>query len=114
MRLVFVLVCLLIVKVSVAQDCKNIPKSFTSYQNAINTVKSSDFSIVEHCDTSKSSWVRGASFYSCNDSSGYLLLATNSKTYIHKAVPKYLWDEFKQAESFGKFYNAKLKGRYQL
>ena len=34
------------------------------------------------------------------------------KEYIFKGVPKYLWEEFKVAPSYGKFYHQFIKGKY--
>jgi hypothetical protein len=36
------------------------------------------------------------------------------KSYIHKNVPIQVWNEFKKATSFGKFYNRNIKGVYQM
>jgi len=114
MKRFFIIAFIFASRVCIAQTCHDIPKSFSSYKIAIEAIKKADFTLVEHCDTSKSSWVRSASFYSCDSRVGYLILRTHNKAYVHKNVPYYLWKEFRNAKSFGGFYNSKIKGKYQL
>ena len=96
------------------QDCNTIKTDFDSYQSALKIIKSSDFNISDNCDTSKSSWIFNAEYFSCDKESGFLLIATKSRTYIHKEVPIETWNEFKRAESFGKYYNRNIKSHFQL
>ena len=63
-------------------------------------------------NASKSSWIRGASFYSCDGNSGYFILITDKNEYLYSEMPYSIWLEFKNAESFGKFYNEKIKYKY--
>lgn len=97
-----------------SQSCSELSDSFTSYKEATGVIKSTDFFFIDSCDTSKSSWIKEASFYSCDGDLGYFILKTSKQSYIHKNVPNYLWREFKKAESFGGFYSRKIKGKYQL
>ena len=97
-----------------SQDCNQLPSSFKSYKEAVNKVKSSNFIIEEDLNTSKSSWIRGASYYSCDKVKGYLIIETDSREYIHQNVPIEVWKRFKKATSFGRFYNTNIKGNYRL
>lgn len=96
------------------KDCSLLNESFDDYENALQAIKSSDFKFSDDCDTSKSSWIYDAEFYSCDGKTGYLIIETKSKKYIHSGVPIGTWNEFKNADSFGKYYNRNLKGRYRL
>jgi len=96
------------------QNCNEINTEFDSYQSALEIIKSSEFKISDKCDTSKSSWIYNAEYFSCDEENGFLLLTTKTKTYIHKNVPIKIWNEFKKAESFGSFYSGNIKNRYQL
>jgi len=113
MKRFFIIAFVFVSRVCIAQNCQDLPESYTSYKDAIEAIKKADFTSIEYCGTSKSSWIRGASFYSC-DGYGYLILSTDNKAYIHKGIPRYLWDEFKYAKSFGNFYSSRIKGKYQL
>ncbi len=97
-----------------AQSCNNLPATFTSYNDAVSLVKNSSFKIKEDVNTSKSSWIRGASYYSCDGTKGYLIIRTDSKEYIHMDMPIEVWHEFKNADSFGSYYQYHIKGKYQL
>ena len=95
-------------------NCSQINPTFKNYDEAVNTVKSTDFKITDDIDTSKSSWIRSAKYYSCNGIVGYLIFTTDENEYIHLNVPIEVWQEFKQADSFGKFYNQNIKLKYHL
>ena len=97
-----------------SQNCTELKDDFLSYQEAKELIKVTEFTFSDKCDTNKSSWILNAKYYSCNQRTGYFLVKTKKKTYIHKNIPKELWNEFKDAESFGKFYNSKIKGKYRL
>jgi hypothetical protein len=98
-----------------SQNCKSLPDKFPSYSEAISLVKSSSFAIKEDVNTSNSSWITSAKYYSCDGRNGYFIYtSTNGQEYIHSGVPRYIWDGFKSAESKGNYYNSRIKGRYQL
>lgn len=98
-----------------AQDCNKLPASFSSYSQAITLVQSSTFKIQEAANTSSSSWITSANYYSCDGKTGYLIYTTNrGYQYIHKEVPIEVWEEFKNAPSKGSYYDYKIKHRYHL
>lgn len=77
-------------------------------------IKVAEFKINETIDTRRSSWIRGLSYFSCDGKSGFMIMKTDSKSYIHQNVPIDIWNEVKNAESFGSYYNDKIKHLYQL
>lgn len=97
-----------------SQDCKQIPSHFNTYEQAISFIKKVTFKYKDVVNTSKSSWLRSASFYSCNGITGYFILRTDNKEYLHTGVPLTLWKQFKNAPSFGSFYDRNIRGRYRF
>ena len=97
-----------------SQNCSDLKEDFTSYEQAEKSIENTNFTFSDTCNTSKSSWILGAEYYSCDNKNGYFLIKTKKRTYIHKDLPKGIWNEFRNADSFGKFYNSKIKGKYQL
>lgn len=97
-----------------AQDCESLSQHFTSYSQAVYIVEHYSFKFSESVNTSSSSWVQSAHYYSCDGYTGYLVLYAKGQAYIHQNVPVDLWNEFKNAVSFGGFYNENIKGRFQL
>ena len=95
-------------------SCNKLPSSFSSYSQATILVKKSSFKIKETANTSNSSWIKGAKYYSCNGKIGFLIIKTNRKEYIHSNMPISKWKGLKNATSLGRYYNANIKGRYQL
>lgn len=98
-----------------AQDCSKLPESFSSYMQALNLVKKSNFKIKESANVSSSSWLRSVKFYSCDGTKGYLIYTTNkNREYIHFGVPTYIWEGLKNASSKGSFYDVNIKNKYQV
>lgn len=113
MRKIIFIILLFIVSCS-KKNCSDINSNFSSYNNAIEVVQNSSFAIEEKVDTD-SSWIDSIEYYSCDEVSGYLIVNTKKgKSYIHKNVPIQVWNEFKNADSFGRFYNQNIKGNYYL
>jgi len=98
-----------------AQDCNNLPSIFSSYSQAIALVQSSTFRVQETANTSSSSWITSANYYSCDGKTGYFIFTTiQGYQYIHRGVPIEVWTEFKNASSKGSYYDYHIKHRYQL
>ncbi len=98
-----------------AQTCKDLPANFLSYSNAATAIKSATFKFEDKVDFSSSSWISKATYHSCDDETGYFILTTQKgNEYIHQNLPINVWKQFKEADSFGDYYNRKIKGKYQL
>lgn len=95
-------------------SCADLPATFSTYQEALNQVRSASFHIAEEQNTDESSWVRGAEFYSCDGTTGFFILRTDDQDYIHSNVPVAVWQGFKEATSFGNYYTANIKRHYRL
>ena len=93
-------------------DCDRLPTNYSSFTEAIDIIQTAHFNIQESVNTSNSSWIRRASYYSCDGKMGYLIIRTDEGEYIHSDMPTYIWEEFKNAESYGSFYNQYIKHRY--
>lgn len=96
-----------------SSDCSRLT-NFASYNEAVGAIRKSDFKYSDKCDTSKSSWIYSAEYYSCDGDFGYFLLTTKTATYIHANMPKNIWKSFKNTDSFGSYYNLNIKGKFRL
>jgi mevalonate pyrophosphate decarboxylase len=115
-KAIILLVCLLSSTfISYAQtNCFKLPSTFKSYNQATTLVKATKFKIIETANTSKSTWVKSATYYSCDGKTGYLIILLKSKEYIHANLPYSIWKGFKNASSKGKYYDNNIKHKYQL
>jgi len=112
-RIASILIALLVTISSCnSQSCNELPKQFTSYQEAVSKIKSADFTFEDSVNTSRSSLIKSATFYSCDSNVGFLLVKIKSTEYIYQNVPISVWYNFKKADSFGRFYNSNIKGNY--
>ena len=50
-------------------------EEFTSYAQAEEAISSKTFTFSDESNTSKSSWILGAQYHSCDDQTGYLTLS---------------------------------------
>lgn len=97
---------------SCGKDCSELPSSYSSYDDAISEVKSAHFALEESIETDESTWIKGASYFSCDSKTGYFILNTDSKEYIYGGVPIGVWYNFKNAKSFGGYYNDYIKHHF--
>jgi len=95
-------------------NCKSPSNSFQSPAKAISIVDKQNLVLKKVIDTSKSSWISGLSFYSCDKTTGFLIMETKSQKYTHQEVPVLLWEKLKNLPSFGAFYNHNIKGKYKI
>lgn len=110
----FFLCCLFFSSCSQKINCEQLANQFLTYQEAGRKIKSASFKISEKANTTKSSWINSASYYSCDGNTGYFIFVAKEKEYIHFGVPYSVWQGFKNAESYGRFYNKKIKYQYKL
>ena len=97
------------------QSCKDLPDKFYSYSQAIRAIKAATFKTIDNLPYGKSSWIASATYYTCDDKTGYLVYTTDKgNEYIHEKVPIRVWSEFKNASSSGSYYVYNIKGRYRL
>ena len=95
------------------ESCEQLEEKYVDADGMVDLLDQTSFSFSEQFDTSQSSWIKAASYYSCDGAKGYFVLRTYKKVYLYKDVPKDLWNRFKQADSLGSFYNIQIKGRYE-
>ena len=60
-------------------------------------------------DAPDSSWIERISY----NGSGGLTIDTHTRTIQYNGVPEHVFENFKSADSKGKFYNDNIKGIYQ-
>jgi hypothetical protein len=102
-----------VIETDALPDCNSIQQSFTSYDQAISIIKETKFAFSDHINTNSSSWIQSASYFSCDNVSGYFIMYTQNNDYLYRDIPRTLWENFKYASSFGSFYNQNIKNNYQ-
>lgn len=105
---------LFFISCSQKESCDQLSKHFRTYDKALLEIKSKNFKIQESVNTSKSSWIKNASYYSCDGQIGFFILETSKKEYLYVNLPYQVWNEFKSAESFGSFYNKNIREKYNI
>ena len=96
------------------RNCNDLPGQFSTYSQALYEVRNAKFSYSDQMNTSKSSFITGASYFSCDGKSGYMIIRLNNKDYIHQGLPKHVWLSFKRAESLGSFYSKNIRYNYRF
>lgn len=96
------------------QNCSNAPNHFDSYEEAEEFVYSHEFEFSKTCNTSSSSWITCAKWYSCDGVTGYFLICIGQKTYLHTGLPLYIFQNLCNSTSIGSYYDTYIRGRYRL
>lgn len=60
-------------------SCDQLPETYSTYAEAVRQIKSAQFKIKESVNTSKSSWIKNAYYYSCNEKTGFFIFETAQK-----------------------------------
>lgn len=95
-------------------DCYEIPEYFNSYYEAHNIIFNANYNFTDYIDTYRSSWIRSAGYLSCDGYYGFLFIQTDNNYYIHQNVPVDYWYGFRDANSYGGFYNYYLRDNFRL
>ncbi len=95
-------------------NCLQITESWNSEKQAIANIEQTNFIINESIKPGAKSWMTMASFYSCDETFGYLIVKSDKKTMVHQDVPMAVWKSLKNAKSLGGYYNFYIKGKYKL
>ena len=70
--------------------------------------------VEEVMDTSRSSWIEQAVFAAEPDSeAGLLIVQIQGEKITYLDVPRSVWEEFKKADSAGKYYGERIKQQYE-
>jgi hypothetical protein len=113
-KLIFIYCSLVLLTACSKNGCDNLPDQFSSYEEAERKIEATEFNVRQEIRTPESSWIYGATFYSCDGELGYLEVETDHGSYYLKDVPKHVWEAFQATEATGKFFNEVLRGNYLL
>ena len=91
--------------ITINYSCDNLSSRFSSYEQAVNAVKRSSFRFQDYRNMNNSGFIDYGKYYSCDNYKGFLILSLNHREYIYRSVPIQIWQNFKNANSFGNFYN---------
>lgn len=92
--------------ITIAISCKEKePVKLNTIQAVEQYVSETDFLIDEYADTSHSKWISSARYQSEDGKYGIFTMTTKGKDYISVNMPIEAWEDFKNAESKGNFYN---------
>jgi hypothetical protein len=95
-------------------NCSQLPAKFSNADEAMKAIKSTHFKVQESVLITESSWVRSAYYYSCDGITGYFILVTDDQETLYSGVPAEVWHGFKNADSFGDYFNHNIKHKYKF
>lgn len=65
--------------------------------------------LFDSLDTSKSSWIENAWYDTKNE---YMIINLSGTNYHYCGLPSHIWLSFKEADSFGSYFNSNIKEKY--
>ncbi|MCC5931834.1 MAG: KTSC domain-containing protein [Cyclobacteriaceae bacterium] len=92
--------------------CADLPDHFANVETALDFIRNCRFEFEEAFEALAVRGIRNVSYHSCDKESGYLVLVTHDRTFIHKEVPIKIWEAFKYAESIETYYRLNIKFTY--
>ncbi|NOT52570.1 MAG: hypothetical protein HOP10_14995 [Chitinophagaceae bacterium] len=94
-------------------NCDKIPDSFSSYQEAINRIRSSSFKMIDSILVPEGNVMKSAAYYSCDKQSGYFFYRRKGGSeYFLSQVPIKLWQSFKKSDFKDDFFDNSIKDKY--
>ena len=70
-----------------------------------------DFEYTDALESINSSAVEDA-YYNNNDKTLLIVVASSEEAYLYTGVPSYVWNQFKAADSKGRYYATQIKRNY--
>ena len=95
-------------------DCDEVPELFPDFDSATNLIRNLSWKYSDDVVFNNSSWIKSAEFYSCDKETGYFIMCTENKCYIHDYVELNVWEDFKNSSDPGYYYNHFMRGNYQM
>lgn len=95
-------------------DCEKLPSLFSSYESALDKIHNANYRYSEEISIINSSWLKGASYFSCDGSLGFFIIKTDKQYYIHQNLHINIWNEFKNSSSYGRYYQKYIKNNYKM
>ena len=97
------------------RTCDDIPEYFSSFAEAEDIVRNSEYQYTDELNDMDSEWITSAEFYSCDGKQGYFIMCTvKSGCYIFDDMGIDVWKGLKGAGDYGKYYHQVIKDRYQM
>jgi hypothetical protein len=104
---IFILLYLALI---IQQASAGAPPTFRSYEQAVDWYQSQKLETIYPRSTA----IYQASYHERDSVLLIYFVSKPSKGYVYGGVPLKIWNEFKNADSKGGYYNARIKGRYSF
>lgn len=96
-------------------DCNDLPEYFSSFDEAEEIVRNAEYIFSDELNDLDSEWITHAEYYSCDGEIGYFIMCTlKSGCYIFDDMENEVWNGFKNADDYGKYYHEVIKGKYGM
>lgn len=115
MKYLLFLLCTSLLLVSCgSMDCESI-NQFASHEAALEVVQNYEFLNIDLQETPESSWIKSATFYSCDNMKGFVIIQEKEGIeLIFQGVPIETWNGFKTASSYGTYANQSILGKFKV
>ncbi|MCT4151336.1 KTSC domain-containing protein [Elizabethkingia anophelis] len=90
------------------------PHTASTYNEALSIINANNYIIEEQIDTSNSDWITSVEYRADDPENGYLIIGMNGKEYTFDGVPIDIWEDMKEAEDIGEYYNENIRGFYTM
>jgi len=121
MKQLIISILFLVPILCIGQKCKDLPKEFISFTDALSHFYETEFSFSDHrsetiqsLSEKKNAKLVSANYYSCDNKTGYAtFLFLPGDTFIYEKIPIEIWDEYKKCASPDLYYENYILTKYK-
>ena len=103
------------------QNCKDLPKSFTSFTDALSHLYQTEFPFsderretIQSLSEKKNAKLVQGSYFSCDKKNGYaVFIFLPGDIFIYEDIPMKLWEEYKKCLSTDIYYETNILTKHK-
>ncbi len=103
------------------QKCKDLPREFTSFTDALSHLYGTQFLFSDHrsetiqsLSEKKNARLVEADYFSCDHKTGYIkFIFLPGDIFIYEKIPIKIWDEYKKCPSPDLYYENNIVNKYR-
>ena len=121
MKQLYFTILFLVPILCMGQKCKDLPKEFTSFNDALTHLYETEFSFedrrsetVQSLSEKKNPKLVDAQYYSCDNKTGFAkFIFLTGDSYLYEKIPIEIWSDYKKCTSPDLYYENNIVNKYK-
>jgi len=94
-------------------SCDSIVIADLDFETAVSIISEASFRFQQNIKVSRRKGFKEASYFSCDNERGFMLIAYDDLSMLYEDIPKSLWDQLVQSGNPGAFYENNIKENFK-